>query len=185
MKVIPETFMCTKFDTSLVWHLFCLYLRILYITASFITYCLRFWPRYSFSGNWFMPRNLHYKRGRLKRLERCLFLLWYSYKIAELALKNNRSLKLLRTVFIFPRQCTYIVFILQCLIVKKKTTGKLSKKSRNKHRSKRFRLTLLGMLDFCFVSAVICPSLLIGVTSALSVPKDFIYNSFFHHIHIA
>ena len=40
--------------SSLVWHLFCLYLRILYITASFITYCLRFWPRYSFSGNWFM-----------------------------------------------------------------------------------------------------------------------------------
>ena len=45
---------------------------------------------------------------------------------------------MLRTVFIFPRQCTYIVFILQCLIVKK-TTGKLSKKSRNRHRSKRFR----------------------------------------------
>ena len=40
--------------SSLVWHLFCLYLRILYITASFITYCLRFWPRYSFSGTWFM-----------------------------------------------------------------------------------------------------------------------------------
>jgi hypothetical protein len=39
---------------------------------------------------------------------------WYSYKIAELALKNNRSIKLLRTVFIFPRQCTYIGFILQC-----------------------------------------------------------------------
>jgi hypothetical protein len=35
--------------SSSVWHLFCLYLRILYITASFITYCLRFWPRYSFS----------------------------------------------------------------------------------------------------------------------------------------
>jgi hypothetical protein len=41
---------------------------------------------------------------------------------------------------------------------------------------------LLGMLDFCFVSAVICPTLLIGVTPVLSVPKDFIYNSFFHHI---
>ena len=40
----------------------------------------------------------------------------------------------------------------------------------------------MGMLDFCFVSAVLCPSLLIGVTSVLSVPKDFIYNSFFHHI---
>ena len=36
--------------SSLVWHLFCLSLRILYITASFITYCLRFWPRYT----WFM-----------------------------------------------------------------------------------------------------------------------------------
>jgi hypothetical protein len=45
---------------------------------------------------------------------------------------------LLRTVFIFPRQCTYIVFILQCLIVLK-TTAKLSKKSRNRHRVKRFR----------------------------------------------
>jgi hypothetical protein len=45
-----------------------------------------------------------------------------------------------------------------------------------------YGLTLLGMLDFCFVSAVIGPSLLIGVTSVLSVPKDFIYNSFFHHI---
>jgi hypothetical protein len=32
------------------------------------------------------------------------------------------------------------------------------------------------------LSAVICPSLLIGVTPVLSVPKDFIYNSFFHHI---
>jgi hypothetical protein len=41
-----------------------------------------------------------------------------------------------------------------------------------------YALTLLGMLDFCFVSAVICPSLLIGVTPVLSVPKDFIYNSF-------
>jgi hypothetical protein len=30
-----------------------------------------------------------------------------------------------------------------------------------------YGLTLLGMLDFCFVSAVICPSLLIGVTSIL------------------
>jgi hypothetical protein len=45
-----------------------------------------------------------------------------------------------------------------------------------------YGLTLLGMLDFCFVSAVLCPSLLICVTSVLSVPKDFIYNSFFHHI---
>ena len=45
-----------------------------------------------------------------------------------------------------------------------------------------YGLTLLGMLDFCFVSAVICPPLLIGVTPVLSVPKDFIYNSFFHHI---
>jgi hypothetical protein len=45
-----------------------------------------------------------------------------------------------------------------------------------------YGLTLLGMLDFCFVSAVICPTLLIGVTPVLSVPKDFIYNSFFHHI---
>jgi hypothetical protein len=45
-----------------------------------------------------------------------------------------------------------------------------------------YGLTLLGMLDFCFVSAVIYPSLLIGVTSVLSVSKDFIYNSFFHHI---
>jgi hypothetical protein len=32
------------------------------------------------------------------------------------------------------------------------------------------------------VSAVICPSLLIGVTSVLFVPKDCIHNSFFHHI---
>ena len=45
-----------------------------------------------------------------------------------------------------------------------------------------YGLTLLGMLDFCFVSAVVCPSLLIGVISVLSVPKDFIYNSSFHHI---
>ena len=45
-----------------------------------------------------------------------------------------------------------------------------------------YGLTLLEMLDFCFVSAVICPSLLIGVTPVLSVPKYFIYNSFFHHI---
>ena len=37
------------------------------------------------------------------------------------------------------------------------------------------------MLDFCFVSAVIFLSLLISVTPVLSVPKDFIYNSFFHH----
>ena len=42
--------------------------------------------------------------------------------------------------------------------------------------------TVGGMLDLCFVSAVICPSLLIVVTPVLSVPKDFIYNSFFHHI---
>jgi hypothetical protein len=40
--------------SSLVWHLFCLYLKILYITAYFITYCLTFWPRYSVSGTWFM-----------------------------------------------------------------------------------------------------------------------------------
>jgi hypothetical protein len=40
--------------STLVWHLFCLYLRILYITASFNTYWLRFWLRCNFSGNWFM-----------------------------------------------------------------------------------------------------------------------------------
>ena len=34
---------------------------------------------------------------------------------------------------------------------------------------------VLRVLDFCFVSAVICPSLLIGVTHVLSVRKDFIY----------
>ena len=38
---------------------------------------------------------------------------------------------------------------------------------------------LLRMLDFCFVSAVICPSLIIGVTHVLSVCKDFIYDNSF------
>jgi hypothetical protein len=41
-----------------------------------------------------------------------------------------------------------------------------------------YRLTLLVMLDFCFASAVISPSLLIGVIPVFSVPKDYIYNSF-------
>jgi hypothetical protein len=41
-----------------------------------------------------------------------------------------------------------------------------------------YRLTLF-IEDGGFLSAVICPSLLIGVTPVLSVHKDFIYDNSF------
>ena len=83
------------------------------------------------------------KRVGLEKSDHLINLVspWYSYRIAELALNNNRSLTKAVTYsfYISPTMYVYyIVFILQCLVVKK-TTGKLSKKSRNRHRSKRFR----------------------------------------------
>jgi hypothetical protein len=40
---------------------------------------------------------------------------------------QNLWVLMLRTVFIFPRQCTYIVLILQCLVVKKQLANCLKR----------------------------------------------------------